>query len=272
MTTRIMVLVVALCLTGSAALAFNPDGSHCGGATYTKSLSVSRSSDLNTVTAILTVSASPCGMYGDVQLGGPSPSFRESSVTQTTEDKSFSGGLINISASLPMNYEDGVYTGTAHYKMEDETTWPWSYYPGPTATNLKTLTASPSIKGWVQLYSTSWSPNSGSKLGLSSTFNVTVKSTTACTGTVQVRGTLNSPPSGSSWIFGGATSPTAITYDYLSVSLPGQSTTLGIPLSLSSPNTGTMNAEAILNAVPYDCDVKAPSAGNSSVATLTVTN
>ena len=174
-----------------------------------------------------------------------------------------------------MLYEDGVYTAAAHFKLEDESTNPWSYYPGRTHNDLGTMNSAPNIGGWVQLFSTSWSPSpltilwGGGDGHGSSAFRVTVMTTTNCTGTSTIRATLNSPPSGSTWLFGDVTSPQVITYGLVTPPQAGVAETLPFVLDLNATIGGNLFAEAAIIATPSGCNTKMGS-GNPNIANLSV--
>ncbi len=238
---------------------------NCGTRPYTASLSVVRTADMNNVQARFMVSPSPCGMYGDVKL--TSPSNRESGLANTSATQDFNATQIDINAALPMNFEDGIYVGLAHYKLEDETTSPWSYYPGPGSSNLATKTLSPSIAGFVQLYSTAWSPNQIHQDNSSSSFVVTARATNSCLGTTTVQATANSIPALSTWLFNGQSVATTV-LGYLTPSAAGADATISFPFTFQhAAQTGTMNGVALFSQLPLNCDAKT---GGSNTASLPI--
>lgn len=262
------VLSFVIALSGDLARA-QAGPAFCGQVRYTRNIAVSKTPDNNTVNANLKVSASPCGMYGNVRLA--SPGGRQSPEVNTDYSGRFGGGQIDITASLPMYYEDGIYVGTAHYKLEDESTIPWSYYPGPGSTQLAELTISPGIAGFVQLVSTAWvpasiSPNSGALTN----FNVTIRGTTTCIGTTTIKATLNNLPVGATWTFDDVINPQVISYNLAMPPESGVNTTSAFPLTLMALTPANVIAESILSQVPSGCDVKPPDAGSSRLATLEV--
>lgn len=238
---------------------------------YTRSLTVQKTQDQNTVTALFKVSAVPCGMYGDVQL--VSPSGRTSELVNTSSTQDFGGGLIELTAQLPMNYEDGIYVGTGRYKLEDESTNPFSYYPGPGRSQLFTMTSNPTIGGFVQLVGTYWSKPSIALAGDSATFYAVVKGTNGCTGTSLLNATLQSEPANSIWVFGAVSSPARTTTEYATIAQGGVDTPISFLLSSFSTQTSSDNmyAESVIADTPNGCAAKPPASGNSGSAKLRVT-
>ena len=263
---RYALLCVSTCITSHA---LPPTGSACGGQSYTKDLSIERSSDFQTVKATMRVGSisppNPCSFWAYAKLTSPNGS--RNAEGEDYPNHQYHPYQAKAEAVLGMGTEDGTYSALGNYRVEDDTQPPPTilFYP---ADGDGTLNKSAYVRGFVQLTSTDWSPSTTGSTG-SSSFNVHLYASDHCDGSVTVSGALVSVPAGLNYYWHNVWNP-ASTTSIVGYTWPAQQSQVSFYLNLYGGNTGQVKARGSLLEVPANCDIRGPITPGSVEATLTV--
>lgn len=231
----------------------------CG--TTTKAVTVTRTADKLTMQAKSTLDGGgPCGLWTQAQITGPTGLVSTAASCLTNGDPCYNANHVEALASLTIDLHDGLYSGVGTYKLEDETTNPWTH---PT---LSSEPGSGSASPFIQLTLASWNPSSITSGTATSTFTVSLLTSDHCSGNASVSGILGSVPSGVVYTWNGVFSnPSASTWVGVS---GGQTSNASFVWSGGGP-AGTVQATGSISAPPQSCDVRGPNAGASATANLT---
>lgn len=255
-------LTVAACSQCSAA---SPTEDRCGDYSYTKSLIMVRESNFSAVKLTATVGGgtNPCAFYAYAKLTSPT-----NRVDIDETDPDFVPYNAVAVASLEMGTEDGNYTASGKWWVQDDTEDenPPPTYPANGPGDFNSFTQY--INGFVQLSNTDWSPSTTTSSGFS-WFNAHLYSSDSCGGSVTVQGALVSVPPNLnfSWFNMPYPQSTATRQGY---AVGAQHTVVQFSLDLNGGNTGQVKARATIMELPPNCDVRGPISGGSAEATLTV--
>jgi hypothetical protein len=258
-------LLSVMTFCAPCVMATAPTASVCAGYNYSTILAIDQSADKLTTEAKFTVGGTnPCSFYSEVTLSSPS-GRTQSGVSASPKD--FNAGTAYSSTIMTVAYDTGTYSATGRWAAEDDVSGlPWTYYPSESGLASKSMTKT--INGFVQLTSVGWSATSIPRVGGAS-FWAYLISSTGCAGTVTVTGTLGAAPSGATWTWGSVNNPSVVTTGSTTISSPGVQGTVQFPLTISSPNTGTVSASATVLTVPSGCESRGPTGSSSSTLTLT---
>jgi hypothetical protein len=108
-------------------MALPPSGTQCAGYAYSRNYNVYRNGATIVADAFVG-SVNPCGFALEAKL--QSPSGRQA-LAQDGPDFTFVPASASVSVSLSVGTDLGTYSATFRWQVEDERTFPFSYYPTP---------------------------------------------------------------------------------------------------------------------------------------------